>query len=443
MMKKVVFALIILLAVSLLSLYAELRIDMLPYQGFSGIPVGTNYYKGTGNVYSSTDSGWPWCAVMTKYTDSYATALKNDAHKYYYTDKEMIGIIGLQNYGSSTDTSPSSSTFSFKGPVTITVTAPNGLYLESQADPYYHRPIEIWLYPSYYSYEYGRVQKKLNGISYFKKISNSTPTVTILDSFNEETYEVWFDVVLVLPGTLDTNTNEIVLDDGTRYPLKDADDYSCLVTISAEYYDNTNSKTINNSITIPFSGYYDSSLDVQTIADNSVSMNIDMDAKAYNIDIDSERGKDIRIGDISFIGAAGSFKSTDVNAAIFFSSSSSPFTQGSTFAMVLDSLSVNEGRTSRNSIPFTLRVKNGTGDGYITFDGTTYAESSWTTLTEFDNTKFIIPQKDSGTVISSYSNDKQYFKRYESDIVLQLESNDITMIKGRYEGEIYVHVVTV
>ena len=439
-MKKIGYILIFLF-VSLFSLCAEVRIDLVPYQGFSGIPVGTNLFKGTGTAESGADS-WPWASMTQKYTDNNASALNSETYRYHYTDKEMVGMIALQSHSSSS--SSDFSTFTFKGPVTITVNAPNGLYLESQSDPYYRRPIELWLYPSYIQNKGD--QQKL-GSDYFVKISNQSPTISALSGLSiTNATDVWFDVVLVLPGKLDEDTNEIVTDDGTRYPLKDAEDYSCLITISVEYYDVDTKKTISNSITIPFSGYYKSG-QTQTIADSSVSMNIMMDAKAYNIDIDSERGKEIRIGNISFVGTSGSFGTTAVNAAIFFSSSSSPTKEGSKFAMVLDSLGVNEERSSLNSIPFTLKVKNGEGTGYITFDGTTYAKSSWDGIDDFDSTKFIIPQKDSGSLFYNYGQGSSrytiYFKNYVSDIILQLESNDLTMLKGRYEGEIYVHVVTV
>ena len=434
-MKKILILLSLFLVFTFV-IHAEINIDIMPYYAFSGIPVGTNYFKGTKNTYEkSSDNSWPWAHESTKYNGTSDASDLNSAYADYYTDKEMIGFIAIQNYTVNSSGNWSFKNFNFKGPVTITVSTPNGMYLESQSDSSYRRPIEIWLYPSYLNSSDG--QKKLNGKKYFKQITNEDPTVTILEDLEVSTKEVWFDVVLVLPGELDPSTNEVVVD-GVRYKLKDADDYSCLVTITVEY--DGKSKTI----TIPFTGYYDSSKEKQTIADSSISMNVVLNNKASNLNIDTDRGKQVDIGQVSFVGYS------TVNAVMFFSSSYDAFSQGDTFKMKLDTLGVNDDLTSLNSIGFTLTVKDSTGNNEITYDGTTKADSSWTSVENFktansEKLEYIILDTNNASMgMYSYnSGQKRSWKKYDSQIILELENNDFTMISGRYEGEVYIHVLTV
>ena len=42
----------------------------------------------------------------------------------------------------------------------------------------------------------------------------------------------FIDVVLYLPGTVDTSNDRLIDDDGTIYPLIKASDYSAIVTLS-------------------------------------------------------------------------------------------------------------------------------------------------------------------------------------------------------------------
>ena len=429
MMKKILILLSLFLVFTSV-IYAEINIDIVPYSAYSGIPVGTDYFKGTGKTVSGSGS-WPWTWKNLKYGSSQDASYLDPEYADYYTDLEMIGCIAIQNYTGSR----SFSKFDFKGPVTITVSTPNGMYLESQSDPTFRRPIEIWLYPAYLTSTSSSSQVKLTGKEYFKQITNDSPTVTILDNVTKNgIYEVWFDLVLVLPGKLDASTNEVVVD-GVRYKLKDADDYSCLVTITVEYDGKT------GSMTIPFTGYYDSSKTIQTVKDSTVSMNVVLNNKASNLNIDTDRGKQVDIGQVSFVG------NKDTSAVLFFSSSYDAFSQGDTFKMKLDTLGVNDDLTSLNSIGFTITVKDGSGKNDITYDGTTYTQSSWTSLSNFTSAnktklEYIIPEESDGVVILSYGSNSNSWKKYDSQIILELENNDFTMISGRYEGEIYVHVLT-
>ena len=68
-------------------------------------------------------------------------------------------------------------------------------------------------------------------------------------------WSLWFDVVLYLPGVVDTSNDRLKDDDGTIYPLIKASDYSAIVTISV----NHDGAVAPMDMIIPFTGYYDGS----------------------------------------------------------------------------------------------------------------------------------------------------------------------------------------
>lgn len=441
-MKKYL-GMIAVLLFSFLPLSATAGIVITPYDAFSGVPVGTNAYKGGG--LGTTESPYKgWINTGTKYNTN--TWEVKSGYENYFTDKEMVGLVMVQ------DDSSYFSGSSF-GSITITISAPNGLYMTSQSEPSYRRPIEIWFYPSY-GHPNGSYTR-LSSSDYNRQLSNENPTETWFASgFPKSTasfQSVWFDVVLVLPGTLDPDTNEVKVTENGKtlyYPLVDADDYSCLVTMAVTYTPKSGS-AITQTLTIPFTGYYDSSQNIQGIRDASVSMNVVMESNAYNIDLKNNQGNWIDIGEVSYMA------DSSVNSVLFFSSSSDPFTQGGEFMMVLDNTASGE-TTAENSLGFTLKLDKPSSSNYssdILYDGKAYIDtsrtysssssydssSSYYTPKSLANAGMIIPDSVSYTNISS----TKYKKVYSSRINLRLNTSSVVMKEGRYTGDIYVHVIII
>ena len=440
-MKRILTSFLLLLIIPI-ALFADVRIDLAPYYAFAGIPVGSDVYQG----------GSGWTENYKKY--NVTTWEPNGTHLTDITDVEMIGLFKISGLN-----------LNITSPITVTVSAPNGLYMESQAEPSYRRPIEIWLFPKYY------VSGSATSDNAVKLSEDNKSQTFFSDASSTKTYRynnVWFDVAIVLPGKLNKETNEIEVtaSDGTvtYYRLIDATDYSCLATFTVTY------GTKSETLTIPFTGYYDSTKNTtskngQYKQECDVSMNVVMNSNAYNINMKDDQGKWIDVGEISVLAGAESLTingATVINVqypVVFFSSSANPLTQGDEFVMTLDSLKATDALTSQNSLGFDLRVGvpelTQTDDsavysttGYLTFDGTAYMDS---TLLGYTNTStykqnfadagFIIPHKYTAYTSSGGVQKNTVYYAYSSRIEMQLDTSDVTMVAGRYTGDIYVHVL--
>ncbi len=417
---------------------------VLPYDGISGIPLGSNYYD--------SDVGGTWASGLpsgTKYTPGTSTTDRAN-----YTDTEMLGIIMFLNSGT---------TVSMKGTITVTITCPNGFYLQSQSNPNYKRPFEIMLFDSWNS-------KGSKGT----KISEAEPTKTItlssvVTDSTSNNAQIHFDVVLRLPGTVNYDTDECEKD-GILFPLSELDDYSAVVTFNVRYEPESGyGDPLEKTVTIPFSGFYESSNET-TAQKQAVSMSIVLNSEASNIDIKNKLGKTINIGSIYYnmmVGTDSDYKrvtSTTNNAAIFFSSSSDPYdTKATKFALVKDDVGAADALTSLNSIGFKLKVTSYEDSSSVTFDGTTYfvsPEGSGTSMSTVDgspgdrkkstqvitSTEYIIPylyreymkSKPDGWSITE---SRTYFY-YSGSIELIMDDNVVTMQSGRYIETVYVHVMS-
>lgn len=442
-MKRILTSFLLLLIIPI-ALFADARIDLAPYYAFAGIPVGSDVYQG----------GSGWTENNNKY--NVTTWEPNGTHLSDITDVEMIGLFKISGLD-----------LNITSPITVTVSAPNGLYMESQAEPSYRRPIEIWLFPKYFITS----SWKTTSDSSVKLSEDNKSQTFFSDASSEKTYSynnVWFDVALVLPGKLNKETNEIEVTaaDGTvtYYRLIDATDYSCLATFTVTY------GTMSETITIPFTGYYDSTKN--TTSENGqykqecdVSMNIVMNSNAYNINMKDDQGKWIDVGEISVLAGAkdlpqnGAYVLHNQYPVVFFSSSPNPLTQGDEFVMTLDSLKATDALTSQNSLGFGLRLGVPELDsstdgatysqtGYLTFDGTDYMNSTLLGYTDkttykqnFADAGFIIPHKYTAYTSSGKVHKDTVYYAYSSRIEMQLNTSDVTMVAGRYTGDIYVHVL--
>ncbi len=404
-----------------------------PFNAVSGIPVGTNYYK------SDTSGKWTDKSISSKGSD--------------YTNVEMIGIIMFINAtkNESGEIIGDEKQIDMKGTITVTVTCPNGFYLQSQSNPNYKVPFEIMLFDSWN-----------DPPNRGHKISEAEPTINVeINESNGGGYsnnkQFHFDVVLRLPGTVDYDTNECEKD-GVIYPLSALDDYSAVVTISVKYVPDETGTAIEKTVAVPFGGFYESSASTSAKS-GTVSMNIVLNSDASNIDIKSKLGKTVNIGSIYYAMMVGKDKydESSLNSAIFFSSSSDPYDQNATkFALVKDDIGATGALTSLNSIGFKLKVTSYEDGTSRTFDGTTYfptgtaaptpsyitiysgypgtRQKSTQTLTS--NT-YIIPDMYAEAMAAG----NQVYFSYSGSIELEMDDNVVTMQSGRYIETVYVHVM--
>lgn len=412
--------------------YEPTKLIIVPFNAVSGIPVGSNLYK--------SDKDGKWVGVSPSSTKGVD-----------YTTAEMIGIIMFMNASGEDD----ENRVDMNGDITVTVTCPNGFYLQSQSNPNYKVPFEIILIDS----------KKITGKNGYK-ISEEEPTINASinrkaegnDGTNNKQFH--FDVILRLPGTVDTNTNECTKD-GVIYPLAALDDYSAVVTISVKYECTTEGVTNvqEKTVTVPFGGYYDGSTN-PTAKEGTVSMNIVLNSEASNIDIQNKLGKTINIGSMYYAMMVGkdytSGASTPLNSAIFLSSSSDPYdTSATKFALVKDDVGATEALTSLNSVGFKLKVTSYEDGTSRTFDGTTYFPTSEVTPSGKISVEFGYPgnrNKSTQTLTSAefiipdmyteyMATGNQVYFSYSGSIELELDDNVVTMQSGRYIETVYVHVM--
>ena len=403
MIKKLLIVLFatLLLSFGLLAEETKPSFKIGPFAGFTGIPIGNNNFKG-GSDWSET---------------------KNQAG--YYDDDEMIAMVKLSNISSAYKSSP----------FTISISCPNGMYMTSLSNPDFKRPFEIYFYP------------KTNGTSGTTlKLSNSNPVGTFTTTVSVgDTWRQWFDVVLVLPGTVDAENNRLIVEENGQqiiYPLIEANDYSAIITITVDF----EGAASQGSLTLPFTGYYEGSTDsLSKSSENPASLAINMYPGASNINLDvSNRGVWIPVCSLSYMYFLGkdknNYKST--RNAIFLSSSSDPFIAGDKFVLVKDDLSHDTQLTSANSINFEAKLidlKNGNENS---FDGTNSVLSS----TEYGSltSPYVLLNGEVEMVEygDPHGSKAAVYREYQAEMQVKLDQSDVTLLQGKYEGEIYVHVIT-
>ena len=413
--------LVICMLLSAISIYSASFV-YAPYKGFAGIPIGNTHFKG--------GSHWSY-----PYNDEDPNHIKSSSGggagfgqqgDDTYEDAEMLALVSLPNIESSY----------YDKKWTLSVTCPNGMYMVSMSQPTFKRPIEIYLYPVA---NYATITNKSP-----IKLSNSNPIAVYdpgITSQPKGNWALWFDVVLVLPvddNGMD-NENDRLTVDGNVYPLIRTNDYSAIVTVTIDF----EGADAPISFTMPFTGYYDgntsSSSDGTPISYNNAKYPVAVDINTYpeatNIHLEvSNRGRWIDVGHLVFL-----LNGTN-NAALFLSSSHDPFVAGDTFKMTKDDLAYNAPITSVNSIGFTARLIDTNGNVKI-FEGDEYVASSVSSVSDIpDNflhldTLTIRDFKDDG------SHGSVSYKEYQAEISIMLDSVDATLLSGRYEEEIYCHVL--
>ena len=496
-MKKKILLSTLLILITSLPLMA-FTMDIAPYEGAFGVPLGSPAYDGGDNGFE--DATGP------------------NANSGKYSDSEIVAIAEFQDIKES-------DVATYGQEVKITVSCPDGMFFVSQSNPAFKFPFElqlIWTDDSRYDVitweqrkeqyqdfdlgwydngtfgpwsineEYGDTddpgQEKdwykkndKNGkvdndhpeikTEFNKKISidpNSNSNVEITGTrdgnysydypyryryfYNQtKTYsldemDLWADIVLVLPGTVNT-ANDTVTYNNVVYPLIEADDYTALVTITMEYGGQI------KSITIPFSGFYEKD---NTVKEESVcSLLVDPYSTSAHLNIEQDRGKWIPVGSLDFMLSTASSSNT-TNPVIFASSSSNPATSADEFRLVHESATFNTPLTQTNSIGFDVRIRNLNADGgtasYI-FDGTATLKSvsdkldNLTYVTDSGNNQYpssgdwggIVPAKIYSKL--QHDNAEKSYYLYNGEIEVMMDPGTNVMLEGRYTGTVYIHVI--
>lgn len=409
MKKAIVFSFIFIL--SMVSLFAVMTSAGSTYNGFSGIPIGSIYYQ-----------GGPW-------VDGGETLVDKSSNN------EMIALISFWDIDVTSKNKP----------FTISVSCPNGMYMTSISNPTFKRPFEI----EFNAKSSG--SKKYSGF----KLSNDNPVYQFVMG-NDNTYSrIWFDVVVCLPVkdlgggsyAMDYESDRLTVVENGRdviYPLIEADDYTALVTIKIEHDDLP--KPIE--LVIPFSGYYKHDTTASNHVNSStykVALDIQTYPEAKNLDLGvNNRGKWISVGYISFlINGKDSGNKTADNAAIFLSSSPVATVKGDRFTLKKDDLTYSDTLTTTNSIKFDVQVVGDNGT-ISTFDGTDYFETSNIYVSQLPS-NFIKLNGDVGQNKITFSdgehNSSKYYRSYNGTMQVKIEQSDVTLSAGKYEGDIYIHVL--
>ena len=264
-MKKIIS--FILIGCILLSLNSA-TFKYAPYDGFSGIPIGSRYYKG--------GSKWDYDNETNK-TGQYGEGT--------YSNKEMLALIALASVNKAYYTRP----------FTISVSCPNGMYLTSLSNPEFKRPFKLYFYPVMSDRQRGKPFELSNDnpvYQYYPSKDSAMPNSVTSN------WSLWFDVVLYLPGVVDTSNDRLRDDDGTIYPLIKASDYSAIVTISV----NHDGADAPMDMIIPFTGYYDGSETPVNNAALPVSLGVETYPEASNINLSvSNRGQWITVGRVNLL----------------------------------------------------------------------------------------------------------------------------------------------
>lgn len=498
-MKKKILLSTLLILITSLPLMA-FTMEIAPYEGAFGVPLGSPAYDGGDNGFED------------------ATGPNANAGKY--SDSEIVAIAEFQDIKELDVTT-------YGQEVKITVSCPDGMFFVSQSNPAFKFPFElqlIWTDDSRYdvtTWEQYKIQAyyligdkwedegdgsfstweinrdyykpddpgqekewyKINGkngkvdndhpeikTEFYKKIStdpNSNPAVNITGTRTEqyldgrlkryfynqtETYslaemDLWADIVLVLPGTVNT-ANDTVTYNNVVYPLIEADDYTALVTITMEYGGQI------KSITIPFSGFYEKD---NTVKEESVcSLLVDPYSTSAHLNIEQDRGKWIPVGSLDFMLSTATNTNTK-NPVIFASSNRDPEAiNADEFRLVHESATFNTPLTQTNSIGFDVRIRNLNADGgtasYI-FDGTATLKSvadklgNLTYDTDSGNNQYpssgdwggIVPAKIYSKL--QHDNAEKSYYLYNGEIEIMMDPGTNVMLEGRYTGTVYIHVI--
>ena len=402
------------------------------YTGAYGVNMASEKYSGASKN-RTENYGW---GRYDKEGASYAPPFENFSYGdglKHYLDEMIVASGGVQF-----DETPNTG-YRY----VIQATCPHGVYFRSQSNPNFIRPFKLLVITRFHDKSGG---PDFTGEVIVVKDTGESKTVYYHENAKDKA--MWFDIVLALPLDPDEmpidGTNYIVSDDGQRYSLVQADDYTALVTVSIRAYKDDGSLVGSDSVTIPFSGYYDGITDGKH--EDRMSLMFTANGNAANLNIKMHAGTRMQVGPINFLmdSTGSTIGKPDGYVKIFFSSDvDAQNANASEFRFVHESVQSNTILTNYNSIGFDVIVdgNENTGRQSRTFDGTDHLDPN----KEIEYA--IIPFNGRKNLPWTSSPDR-YFYEYSGDVYVLIDSDylnqsdDSMMLEGTYTSRVYMHVVT-
>lgn len=465
--------------------------SLLPYDGASNINMRTTHYPARatgenagltwkhsdGDIINTIDNSNNKIYLNEHMVAMGGLELLPDSKKWYMTSHEEGWIFKTTYYD---DCYRISSFKDYEFEVNIDVDCPSDFEFVSQSDTSYRRPFLLY-YLKKSSYTGNDERSNVEVIDRSK--TYPLPFSPEDSPSNQTKPGVWFDMILALPYE---EYNDVgVVWDSTLYPLKDATDYTSMVTLTLratgtvsydvyyadkveEDYWNTNwgqyretieyPIEINETVSIPFFGY--SAFDA-TSTESVGSLYIAPTPESQNINLNpgATAGR-IKVADISYLLNMGRPENTSKPAYdpslawIFLSASPEPSDSNENGFRLINDKAGNV-LTSNNNVPFIVEVQginksrdNAAGEGaggFVEFDGKAQRSSFPEVLPSGSagETNFIHTSCEFRRNLPHVSANQHYhYHSFEGEVYVQLRPNSTTepLMAGRYIADIYVHV---
>ena len=415
-MKKMFTALCILLFIFVsLQTVIAVNVSIVPYAGAYGVNMASNKYRGNENTFA-IDKNYTW--VEGSVNDASFNSLRG---RTGYTDDMMIatgGVSALTNRNGSY--------------YILTATCENGFYFKSQSNPNFVRPFEIVIVTRFD--ENGPKTGYTDDVIVMNSSGDSEPVYYDDEATSDR---MWFDLVLCLPLDDDpvAGTNYVEAND-QRFPLVQADDYTALVTLNLTAYDQKGNILDTDTISIPFSGYYNGQI-TQGRNNDRMSLMFTPSGNAGNLNILLHAGTPMPVGKIDLLLDAGGNSYNYYYARIFLSSSNEPDdSTAQDFRLVHNSVGSSDTLTNYNSIGYSIVMMGAegpAGTGVRTFEGSDYIDDNGNV------SNAIVPRMISEQ--PAWGTQRTYFE-YGGDIYVNIDVPETVMLPGDYHDRVYVHVVT-
>lgn len=412
-MKKMFTALCIFLFIFVsLQTVIAVNVSIVPYAGAYGVNMASNKYRGNENTFA-IDKNYTW--VEGSVNDE---SFNSSSGRTGYTDDMMIatgGVSALTNRNGSY--------------YILTATCENGFYFKSQSNPNFVRPFEIVIVTRYD--KNGPKDGHTDDVIVMNSSGDSEPVY-----YKGASDRMWFDLVLCLPLDDDpgAGTNYVEAYD-QRFPLVQADDYTALVTLNLTAYDQDGNILGTDTISIPFSGYYNGQI-TQGRNNDRMSLMFTPSGNAGNLNILLHAGTPMPVGKIDFLLDAGENSYNYDYARIFLSSSNEPDdSTAQDFRLVHNSVGSSDTLTNYNSIGYSIVMMGAegpAGTGVRTFEGSDYIDDKGVS-------NAIVPRMISEQ--PAWGTQRTYFE-YGGDIYVNIDVPETVMLPGDYHDRVYVHVVT-
>ena len=442
-MRKVFLLIYIFILVTVIEA-AEIAIN--PQSGAFGVDLGSGKYNITTDLFIGESDG-------SLNNTSINSPTYNPSQGY--TKDHMIAIGGIWNLANGHDWGTPDDRHYLTQDIYVNVICHGGLYFQSQSAEGARRPFYLVLLPKIRA-NYDQDTFTHEPIIIESSDSNKSFSFDDYPSgglvIRDDAWTIWFDVVLVLPYWGYENsyierpvsdTGVLIDDKGQSFQLVQADDYTAIVEITV-----STSGLPPASITIPFSGYYSNIEEGKK--DAVANLYVAPKARASNLSIERDYGKDISVADISFMSTTGRDGSLNPDFRIFLSSSNDPNENTADEFLLVheDVVSRQDPVIGKNAIGYTATLTpttetigymnalpgpvSSSGGTRVSFSGTSYCSGNevigeWTKVGRNQNT-------DTGSEVV-------YFM-YEGDLSVNIDQPPTEpMESGRYTSEIFIHVV--